>query len=158
MSEEMEAGESVAASAAGTAPAAVALALAGASRDRADTFLEEQTRLARLQAEELSHELDVRRWVLWVRHLSGLLKLTFEVGLAVVALGVACFVAAAVWNAARAEGLVIEPFSVPPDLVARGVTGQVVASQMLDQLTLMQNSTRSARRGRSYANCWGDDL
>ena len=142
----------------GVDSAAVALAVTAASREKADIFLEEQTRLARLQAEELSHELDVRRWVLWVRHLSGLLKLTFEIGLAVVALGVACFIAAAVWNAAHADGLVIEPFSVPPDLAAKGMTGQAVASQMLDQVTLMQDSTQSARPGRSYANSWGEDL
>lgn len=35
---------------AGIDPAAIGLALAAASRERADTFLEEQTRLARLQA------------------------------------------------------------------------------------------------------------
>jgi len=107
----------------GPDPAAIAVALGVASRERADTFLEEQTRLVRLQAEELSHELNVRRWSLWVRHLSGLLKLTFEIGLAVVALGVACFIAAAVWNAAHSEGTVIESFSVPPDMAARTRTG-----------------------------------
>jgi tetratricopeptide (TPR) repeat protein len=142
----------------GPDPAAIAVALGVASRERADTFLEEQTRLVRLQAEELSHELNVRRWSLWVRHLSGLLKLTFEIGLAVVALGVACFIAAAVWNAAHSEGTVIESFSVPPDMAARGLTGQVVASQMLDQLTAMQKITQSARTGRPYASGWGDDL
>jgi len=142
----------------GIDPAAIAMALGAASRDRADTFLEEQTRLVRLQAEELSHELDVRRWLLWVRHLSGLLKLTFEIGLAFVGLGLACFIAAAVWNAAHADGLVIESFSVPPDMAQRGLSGQVVASQMLDQLTAMQKITQSARTGRTYASGWGDDL
>ena len=120
-----------------SSPAATSLALAGASREEADAFLRDQRRLTALQARELSHELALRHWSLWVRHLSGLLKLTFEIGLAVVAVGLAWFIGAAVWNAAHAEGLVIEPFSVPPDLAARGITGQVVASQMLDQLTIM---------------------
>jgi tetratricopeptide (TPR) repeat protein len=157
VTEQPEIAEAGIEAAAGIDPAAIGLALGVASPERADAFLEEQTRLVRLQAEELSHELDVRRWSLWVRHLSGLLKLTFEIGLAIVALGVACFIAAA-WNAAHAEGLIIEPFSVPPDLANRGITGQVVASQMLDQLTMMQRITQSARPGRSYANSWGDDL
>jgi len=139
-------------------PVAVALALSGASREEADGFLRDQRRLTALQARELSHELDLRHWSLLVRHLSGLLKLIFEIGLAVVAVGVACFIGAAVWNAAHAEGLVIEPFSVPPDLAGRGITGQVVASQMLDQLTIMQNITSSARAGRSYASSWADDV
>ena len=33
------------------------------------------------------------------------------------------------------QGPVIEPFSVPPDMASRGLTGEVVAGQMLDKLT-----------------------
>jgi len=158
VTEKSEIAEAGAEPAPGVDPAAMTMALGVASRELADRFLEEQTRLVRLQADELSHELDVRRWVLWVRHFSGLLKLTFEIGLTVIGLGIAAFIAAAIWNAALAEGLVVEPFSVPPDLANRGITGQVAASQMLDQLTIMQNSTQSARAGISYANSWGDEL
>jgi tetratricopeptide (TPR) repeat protein len=139
-------------------PMAIALALGSASRERADIFLEEQTRLARLQAQELSHELGLRHWSLWVRHLSGLLKLTLEIGLAVVATGLACFIAAAVWNAAHSDGLVIESFSVPPDLGQRGLTGQVVAGQLLDRLSEVNQATISSRTGKSYAASWGDDI
>jgi hypothetical protein len=62
------------------------------------------------------------------------------------------------WNAARSDGLIIESFSVPPDMAAKGMTGQVVASQMLDQLTAMQNVTRASRSARSYANNRSDDI
>jgi tetratricopeptide (TPR) repeat protein len=54
--------------------------------------------------------------------------------------------------------LVIEEFSVPPDLAAKGMTGQAVASLMLDKLTAMQNATASFRPARSYSNNWGNDL
>jgi Flp pilus assembly protein TadD len=137
---------------------AVALALAGASRAKADTFLEEQTRLARLQAQELSHELGLRHWSLWVRHASSVLKLTLEIGLAVVALGLASFIAAGIWNAAHSDGLVIESFSVPPDLAQRGLTGQVVAGQVLDRLAEINQTTVSVHTGKSYAASWGDDI
>src|SRR6185437_5964198 len=153
MSEEIEAD-----SAQTGDPFALSLAIAGASRQRADTFLEEQTKLARLQAEELSHEIGLRHWSLWVRHLSGLLKLTLEIGLAVVAAGLACFIAAGVWNAAHSDGLVIESFSVPPDLAQRGLTGQVVAGQVLDRLAEINQATNSVRTGKSYAANWGDDI
>jgi len=153
MSEEIEAD-----SAQTGDPFALSLAIAGASRQRADTFLEEQTKLARLQAEELSHEIGLRHWSLWVRHLSGLLKLTLEIGLAVVAAGLACFIAAGVWNAAHSDGLVIESFSVPPDLAQRGLTGQVVAGQLLDRLSEVNQATISSRTGKSYAASWGDDI
>jgi tetratricopeptide (TPR) repeat protein len=156
MSDKAEAAESGGPSI-GSGPA-VALALTGASRARADTFLEEQTRLARLQAQELSHELGLRHWSLWVRHASSVLKLTLEIGLAVVALGLAGFIAAAVWNAAHSDGLVIESFSVPPDLAQRGLTGQVVAGQVLDRLADINQATNSVHSGKSYAASWGDDV
>ena len=72
---------------AGVDPTAVALALAGASRAKADDFLEDQLlliadqkNLVRLQAIELAHELDLRHWSMLVRHLSSLLKLRLRWG------------------------------------------------------------------------------
>ena len=46
-----------------------------------------------------------------------------------------------IWSAYGSGGLVIEPFSVPSDLAARGLTGQVVASKLLDRLVAMQQQT-----------------
>jgi tetratricopeptide (TPR) repeat protein len=64
----------------------------------------------------------------------------------------------ALWTASRDNGLVIEAFSVPPDMAARGMTGQVVAGQLLDKLAAMQDATDSARPAASYSNNWGSDL
>jgi len=139
-------------------PAALALGLAGASRAEADAFLRDQRKLIALQAEELSHEQSLRHWSLWVRHASGVLKLALELGLALLLLALSAGISLMVWNAAHSEGLIIESFSVPPDMAARGITGQAVAGQMLDELTAMQNVTTSVRPGKSYANNWGDDI
>ncbi len=84
---------------------------------------------------------------------SALKVLTGLAGLAVaIALGVM------VWQAKNANGLLIEPFSVPPDLAAKGLTGEAVASQVLDQLARMQTETNSFRKASSYANDWGTDI
>ena len=139
-------------------PAATALALAGASRNEADAFLKDQRKLVELQARELAHELDLRHWSLWVRHISGLLKLAFEFSIALVLLAIVALLANEVWSAAHDEGLVIEAFSVPPDMAARGLTGQVIASQMLDQISALQATSNSVRAPGSYANNWGDDI
>jgi tetratricopeptide (TPR) repeat protein len=61
-------------------------------------------------------------------------------------------------DARESNGLIVEPFSVPPDLASRGLTGQAVASRMLDKLAEMQNRTQSARPPQSYTNNWGKDL
>jgi tetratricopeptide (TPR) repeat protein len=139
-------------------PAAVALALGGASRERADAFLKKQEALVDLQARELAHELGLRHWSLWVRHASALLKLALELSAGLLLLGVVAGMSLMVWNAAHADGLIIEGFSVPLDMAGRGVTGQAVASQILDKLTAMQNATTSVRSAKSYTNNWGDDL
>ncbi|HEY2068992.1 MAG TPA: hypothetical protein VGG48_05515 [Rhizomicrobium sp.] len=145
--------------------AAAALALGAASRDKADRFLAEQARLAeaqaefvRLQAEDFRDEEPVRRRILKLSHSSALMKVAFEVALALVALLIVVIVGSALWSAAHDDGLVIESFSVPPDLANRGLTGDVVAARLLDKLAQMQAQTVSNRAASSYANNWGSDI
>ncbi len=67
-------------------------------------------------------------------------------------------VASAVYEASRADGLVIESFSAPPDLVQKGLTGQVLASKLLDRLNAMQSATSSSRAASSFTHDWGNDI
>jgi tetratricopeptide (TPR) repeat protein len=154
-----------AAGASGVDPIAVALVLAGASREDANAFLRDQRsliadqkNLVRLQAKELAHELRLRHWSLQLRHASAILKFLLEISAALIAVGLACFIGAVVWNAAHADGLVIESFSVPPDLAARGLTGQAIAGLLTDKLSDLQTATDSNRAARSYSNDWGDNI
>ena len=159
MAEEVEGWDSAAeAIAGGVDPAAATLALGGASREEADAFLKDQRRLIQLQAQELAHELSLRHWSLWVRHASGLLKLALELSAGLLLLFAVSSIGMMVWNAAHSDGLIIESFSVPSDMASRGLTGQVLATQMLDKLTAMQRATRSTRAPRTYANNWSDDI
>jgi tetratricopeptide (TPR) repeat protein len=178
VAEEIEGQEpSAAASSAGVNPAAISLALGAAAQNEhvaaeAETFLEkqgalsdeqrqltqEQKTLVRLQAKELALELGLRHWSLRVRHFSDLMKLSFEFAVAFIVLAIATFIAAVVWSAAHDDGLVIEAFSVPPDLAARGLTGQVVATQFQDRLSSMQANTDSIRAVNTFRNNWGDDV
>ncbi len=158
MTEEMEGGGDA-------AQAALTLALGGASRAKADLFLDEQikatreqTILARLQADELRREDRVRHWSLRVHHISDVLKLAFELALALIFTAVVACIGAVVWTAAHDDGLVIEAFKVPPDMAAKGLTGDVVASQLLDRLTDLQAQTDSARAPNSYSSDWGNDI
>jgi tetratricopeptide (TPR) repeat protein len=132
---------------AAVSPAALALAMGSADASKADIFLDEQTVLTRLQIR--THH---------VQHISGVMKLAFEFAVASIGLSIAVAIGGAVWSAAHDDGLVIEAFSVPADFANRGLTGQVVASQMLDKLTAMQKATDSARPADSYSNNWGDDI
>ncbi len=157
--------ENMAPDAARTSAAADALGLAGASRAKAEAYLAEQIVVARaqaevlrLQAEDLKREDGLRHWSLRVRHISDVMKLTFELAIAIIALVALIVIASSVWMATHDGGLVIDAFNVPTDMAARGLTGQVVAAQLQDKLSAMQNQTSSARPAASYSNNWGDDI
>ena len=63
-----------------------------------------------------------------------------------------------VWSAWRADGIVVAPFAVPPALAQQGVTGAVIAAQMLDRLTAMQAETLSLRPASSYSDDWSGNI
>ncbi|HEX4078114.1 MAG TPA: hypothetical protein VHX61_04465 [Rhizomicrobium sp.] len=124
----------------------------------ARTLLREQARLARVQADQLSEEAALTRWSLRLKRASDLLKFAFELAVAFVLVAIVAALASGMWSAAHDDGLVIEAFSVPPDFAARGLNGEVVASQLLDKLTRMQSETNSIRPAGTYRNNWGDDI
>src|SRR3569832_413377 len=137
---------------------AQSLALGAASRERADAFLAEQTALTRLSIERVTRDEKLRGWRQRVEHVSGLMKLVFDSAVALVVIVIAAVIVAALWNAGHRKGLVIEAFSVPPDLAAKGLTGEVVAGKVLDRLSALQAATQSNRAQSSYVNNWGNDI
>ncbi len=139
--------------------AAVAIALDGAKDNPQLTgpitaFLAEQRALIADQRHHLGEQVRRLRLSILDERMSIILKaMTAGVGLAI-----AIAIGAAIWFAAHDNGLVIEPFSVPPDMAERGLTGQAVAAQLLDKLAALQDATDSARPAGSYTNNWGDDI
>ena len=145
-------------------PAAVALALGRAGKgargfdDDAQAFLRKHTRLIDLQVENLHETRELSLSHLRWRRFSDRMKALLQVMTAVVALFIAIGVGWMAWSASQERGLVIEPFSVPPDLAQKGMTGQVVASMLLDKLGEMQSATDSFRSPSTYANNWNDQI
>ncbi len=133
-------------------------ALGGADPAKANAWLDEQTVLTKLQVEDLRKEDAIRHWSLRVRHISDLMKLAFELAAAFIVLAIAAGLAAALWSAAHDNGLIVEAFSVPPDLAQKGLTGEVIAAKVIDRLTAMQAQTISGRSASSYQNNWGNDI
>src|SRR5271156_949589 len=96
--------------------AATSLALSGASRAELIAYLRDQRHHLHEQLKQI--HLDI-----WEKWLGVFLRLaTLCVGIAA-----AGGVALMVWQASQSAGLLIEPFAVPPDLAAKGLTGEVVA-------------------------------
>ena len=147
---------------AGSSPAAFEIAMASAKGGKlppeSAAFLAKQSRLLDLQAEHLHEQRELQLSHLKVRRWHDRMSLVLQALAVVIGLAVAIALAVMVWQARQDRGLVIEAFSVPPDMAARGLNGQVVASQLVDKLAAMQSRTDSGRPARSYQNNWGDDL
>ncbi|HVU21262.1 MAG TPA: hypothetical protein VHE09_11075 [Rhizomicrobium sp.] len=141
-----------------TAADAIALGAHGTLDPRAAAYLVKQARLTELQIADLEREDALRHWSLRVRHISDVMKLTFELGAAFVVLVLVALICTTLWKAAHDDSLVIQSFSVPPDMAARGLTGEAVASQVQDRLAAIQEKTLTSRPASSYASNWGDEV
>ncbi len=138
--------EDVAAAAETPDPAALSLALAGASRAEADAFLRDQRHHIHEQLKQI--HLDIfEKW----------LGVALRLATLCVGLAVAGGLGMMVWDAAHSKGLIITPFNVPPSLRERGLDGEVIASQVIDKLNHMTKS-ESSRSVQSYANNWGGNI
>jgi hypothetical protein len=138
----------------GADPAAMALALGGASREEADAFLKKHGSLIDIQKHHLHVQLRQVHLGIWKEYLGVMLRVVT----AVLGLAVASGIALMVRDASRSSGLLIEPFSVPPEQAARGLTGEVVAARFLDKLQAMQTATGSDRPASSFQNNWGSQI
>ena len=67
-------------------------------------------------------------------------------------------VGTAVWSAARTTGLVIQPFSVPPELAEEGLDGRAVAALVQDELIRLEAATESFRPATSFRNDWSEAI
>ena len=147
----------------GADPMAAAVAMDAARFDpeltrEAAAYLRKQAHLVDLQAEHLHEQRAVQLDHLKLRRVGERMRLALQSFF--VALGALIGVGFLwmVWSAANDHGLVVEAFSVPPDLAGRGLSGQVVAKQVLDRLAQLQAQTVTMRAANTYQNNWGDDL
>src|ERR1700749_987492 len=129
--------------------AAEALAMAGASRGKADAYLDEQIELARLQKQNLlelnAFELSHLRW----RRLNDQLKGALQIMLVALGLLVVIGVGAAVWNASQADGLVVDSFTVSPQLAASGISGDMIADGITSKLIVIRSIANAGSVGSS---------
>jgi len=133
-----------------TAGLAVDLAMEEARNDpglRGDVaaFLRDQRSLITIQKHHLEEQFKQLRLATFSQRLSIALKMaTGAVGIAIV-IGVA----AAMWKASQAEGIVVDSFSVPPQFSQAGITGQVVADDLTNQIAMIRDRGNASSSARS---------
>ena len=144
----------------------MALGLGAASRERADSFLQKQetliasqNRMLDLQMEEMRKRERYELSHFRLRRFSDWAKAAFELSIGLIALALVGALSWMIWNAAHSNELVVDSFSVPPDLAAQGISGEVLAGDLVDRVTATAGLTRnSVRAARSYSNSFGDGI
>src|ERR1700691_6081847 len=110
--------------------------LGAASREKADLFLDRQSALSHLQMENLHlenerlhahHLFEVSH--LRFRRFSDYARVALEAAGFLVVLLVVCGLGTMVWSASQDRDLVVDAFSVPPDVAQSGMTGSVLAGR-----------------------------
>ena len=147
----------------GLDPIAAALATGLTRTDAAvapdlTAYLKKQAKLVEIQTEHLHEQRAVVLTNLKLKRASERLKVGLQLFFVGVASAMALVVGLWVWDAAHDQSLVVEPFQVPPDLAARGVTGRVLATHLLDKLGEINAKADSTRLPTSYAGNWGEEV
>ena len=120
-------------------------------------------RAARSSAEDAflaveTRKLEIELHHLKLTHFDRLLTVGLKLMTAALGFAIAAAIAVLAWRAHAEHGVVIEAFSVPPELAQRGYTGQAVARGLLDRLSALQAATVTNRPANTYSNDWGSDI
>ncbi|MFY7853985.1 MAG: hypothetical protein ACOVQ6_19665, partial [Brevundimonas sp.] len=81
-----------------------------------------------------------------------------DIAIAAMVVALVVAVGAVVWSASRASGLVIQPFTVPPELVEDGLDGRAVAALFQDELVRLDAASTSVRPATSFRNDWSEAI
>ena len=121
-------------------------------------YLEEQTKLARLEAHHFDEERELAIGAAKRKRLSDQIRIAFQLLLALIVTAIGVGLVVMVHDAFTSQSVVIEPFAAPPALAARGLSGQVVGAGVLDRLTQLQTSTRGSSAKRQISNAWTGEI
>src|SRR6202451_3269202 len=114
---------------------------AAAYFDKQSRLVEAQGQLVRIQTEHLHEQRAVNLQLLKLKRLGERLRVGLQIFVILVATVIGVFGAELIHDAVTSRRVVIEPFRSPAALAARGADGSVVAGQLLDELTRLQNAT-----------------
>jgi tetratricopeptide (TPR) repeat protein len=148
--------------------AAVAAKLAGndpqVARDTS-LFLNKQAQLLAIQAEHLQDERPLRLAHLRnqlreenVRRLGLRLRVSFQLFLVLVATVVGIGIAIMIRDSVTSRRVVVEPFDVASNVAAHVPSGKIVAAELLDELSRLQNETRSSAAARGLSGAWTSNI
>ncbi|MCP9787175.1 tetratricopeptide repeat protein [Cyanobium sp. N5-Cardenillas] len=126
---------------------------------------EDQDSLQALQKRQLRDEHPLRIAYLkgqaditQLQRISQRLRIASQAFVALLACLLGISVLVLIIEAIRSRAIVIREFSTPPQLADRGLSGRVVAGILLDELTLLQSSTRTRLEKRKVSDAWSNQI
>ncbi|MDB5452234.1 MAG: hypothetical protein JWO33_812 [Caulobacteraceae bacterium] len=119
----------------------------GAGAGVAEELLREQVALIRRDQVHRRWQISSERAGFALKVLTGLAGLAAAAALGLIVI-----------QASQADGLVITPFSAPPELAQRGATGEALASRLMDQLSEISGAAQSGLFRRSIVAGWGSHV
>jgi hypothetical protein len=132
---------------------------------KTEEFLGDQSHLLKIQARHLEDEHALRVAHLRnqlreekVRRFGLRLRVGFQLFLALVGTVIGIGGAVTIYDAFTSRRVVIEPFDTPSALAARGLTGKVVAGGLVDELSRLQDATRSSAAARGLSGAWTNNI
>ncbi len=135
---------------------------------KTEIFLEKQAQLLDTQRQHLEDEHALRlaqlahqRSLLRGQRIGQVIRIAFQLGIALVVLVIGAGIAVMLHDAFTSKSVVVDSFNAPAALAPQGVTGTVVAGDVLNELTRLQAATRSlalSGHKRSLSNAWSHDV
>ena len=158
--EDQHAGEQPPPAAADSGLAALALALAQSARagpdpkladflDKQGALAEAQQALACVQLEHLHEERSLHHRHLALKFFGDRLRIAIELLAVALGLMIVIGLGVMVWQASQDHGLVVESFSAPADLTARGASGQALAEDLTSRVAAIGAAANQVSFSRS---------
>ena len=147
-------------------PVAAALAMkAAALPPEAAEYFRKQSALVDTQTEDMRAQggLHLARLKVQLSHLRlkrfiDLVRAAAQVFIMLIAAVVALGLVVMLHDAFTSHSVIVEAFDTPAVLAPRGLTGQVVASGLLDRLSKLEAGARGAESKRSLSSAWNNDI
>jgi len=128
-------------------------------------FLERQASLLKSQDDQLNAESDLRLSHLRSQSLEGRIRrvgqrvrVGMQIFVAVIATVIGLGLLVMLFDAFTSRSVVVNAFKAPSALAGRGLTGDVVASGVLDGLQKLQSATRTPTKILNTTSAWASDV
>ena len=132
---------------------------------KTEEFLTDQSVLLKIQAQHLKEEHQLRLRYLSgqvgesaIRRFGARIRAAIQLAAAALVILVAGGVVTLVYEAFHSRNVVVEPFQAPASTAARGLTGEVAASRVLDELTRLQAANHAHIYERGARSAWSGEV